>query len=73
MEYYRTKDILYVEELLGHRAINTTPLYTQLVNFGEDEYTVRVSKNIEEDKELLATGFKYVTERSGIKIYRKRK
>lgn len=73
MEYHKTKDILYVKELLGHKAIVTTLLYTQLVNFREDEYAVRVSRSIEEDKELLAAGFEYVTERDGIKIYRKRK
>jgi hypothetical protein len=27
----------------------------------------------EEDKELLEAGFEYVTERGGVKIYRKRK
>jgi len=34
---------------------------------------VKVSKTLEEDKELLEVGFEYVTERDGVKIYRKRK
>lgn len=73
MEYYRTKDILYVKELLGHRDIKTTLMYTQLVSFQSDRYHVKVSQSLKEDKELLASGFEYVTERDGLKIYRKPK
>jgi cytosine/adenosine deaminase-related metal-dependent hydrolase len=32
-----------------------------------------VAKTLDEDKELLEAGFEYVTERDGVKIYRKRK
>ncbi len=31
MEYHKTKDILHVKEILGHKSINNTILYTQLV------------------------------------------
>jgi len=72
-EYHRTKDILHVMELLGHRDIKTTLIYTHLVNFEGDDYHVKASTTLEEDKELLKTGFEYVTERDGVKIYRKRK
>jgi len=34
---------------------------------------VRTAKTLKEDEELLKAGFEYVTERNGIKIYRKRK
>jgi hypothetical protein len=60
-------------KILGHKNINNTLIYTQLVDFGNDEYTVKVAHNIEEDKELIESGFQYVTERDGFKIYRKRK
>ncbi len=73
MEYHRTKDILHVIQLLGHKNINNTLIYTQLINFESDEFHVRVAKNLEEDKELVEAGFEYVTERDGAKIYRKRK
>jgi len=73
MEYHKTKDILHVMKVLGHKNINNTLVYTQLVDFGDDEYTVRVAHTIEEDKQLLEAGFEYVTERDGYKIYRKRK
>ncbi|MEA2090074.1 MAG: site-specific integrase [Thermoproteota archaeon] len=73
MEYHRTKDILHVKERLGHRNINSTLIYTHLVNFEGDEYHVRTAKTLKEDEELLKAGFEYVTERDGVKIYRKRK
>jgi len=73
MEYHKTRDILHVMRVLGHKNINNTLVYTQLVDFGDDEYTVRVSHNINEDKQLIEAGFEYVTEREGFKIYRKRK
>jgi len=43
-----------------------------LVNFEGDEY-VKTAKNIKEDEGLIAAGFEYVTDRDGVKIYRKRK
>ena len=33
MEYHRTKDILHVMEVLGHKNIKNTLVYTHLVNF----------------------------------------
>ncbi len=73
MEYHRTKDILHVMQLLGHKNINNTLIYTQVINFESDEFHIRVAKNLGEDKELVEAGFEYVTERDGAKIYRKRK
>jgi len=37
-------------------------VYTYLVNFEADEYTVKVAKTIKEDEELLKTAFKCVME-----------
>jgi hypothetical protein len=43
-------------------------------NFENPErYTCGVAKTLKEDKEFLEAGFEYVTERDGLKIYRKRK
>ena len=36
-------------------------------------YHAKTATNVKEDEELIAAGFEYVTERDGIKIYRKRK
>lgn len=74
MEYHKTKDILQVKEMLGHKSIQSTLLYTQLIDFEtHDDFHVRVAKNLEEDKGLIEAGFEYVPERDSIKIYRKRK
>ena len=73
MEYHRTRDILHVKERLGHRSIANTLIYTRLVSFEGDDYHTATSKSINKDEELLKAGFEYVTERDGVKIYRKKK
>ena len=62
MEYHRTKDILYVKEILGHKNIQNTLVYTHLVNFESDEYTVKVTTSLEGCTKLLEAGFEYITE-----------
>ena len=74
MEYAKTKDILYVKQLLGHRNINSTLIYTQLVNFEADEYYSATAKTTEEAKALIEAGFEYVcTTPENIMLFRKRK
>jgi len=73
MIYHQTKNILLVKKLLGHKRIENTMKYAQLIHFKEDEYDVATSITIEEDQELLKTEFEYVTERKGIKSYRRPK
>ena len=73
MEYHRTKDLLHVQQKLGHRSVLSTMLYTQLVDFESDDYHVKTAKNLREDEELISAGFEYVTEREDVKVYRKRK
>jgi len=73
MTYYKTKDILYVKQQMGHKKIETTLLYAQLIVFGEDEYHVKVAKTLKEACQLVEQGFEYVTEMDGAKIFRKRK
>lgn len=72
IEYAKTKDILYVQKLLGHRNLKTTLRYTQLLNLPHsEEYICKAAKNIEEAKELIEAGFEYVTEMEGVKLFRK--
>jgi integrase len=73
MEYAKTKDILHVMQMLGHKRIENTLKYTQLVNFKSDEYVCKVAKTLEEDAQLLEAGFEYVTERDGCKLFKKLK
>lgn len=78
MEYHKTKDILHVKHLLGHKSLNSTMIYIDVERavYGElrdDAFTVRVAKTLEDDQQLVEAGFEYVTDRDGAKIYRKRK
>ena len=75
MEYQRTKDILYVMRLLGHKNIKNTLIYTQLVEFEEntDQYISKVATTVDEARELIEKGFEYVCDMDGVKIFRKRK
>ncbi len=73
MEYHKTKDILYVMKVLGHKSIKNTLRYTQLVNPGEDEYVSKVAKTIDEARVLVEAGFEYVCDVEDAKLFRKRK
>jgi len=73
MLYHKTKDILYVKEKMGHRNIINTLVYTHLIDFQDEEYTVRVAKSVKEACELIEAGFEYVTEIDDAKLFRKRK
>ncbi len=72
--YAKTKDILYVKQQLGHKKIETTLRYIQLLSLDEeDEYTCKVASNVKQATELIENGFQYVTEIDGLKLFRKRK
>jgi integrase len=73
MLYAKTKDILYVMKQLGHKKLDTTLIYTQLVNFPNEEYYCAIARNVDEAKNLIECGFEYVTEFNGVKLFRKRK
>ena len=47
MEYHKTKDILHVMQILGHKNIMNTLKYTQLIEFKGDDYTSKATKNSE--------------------------
>ena len=73
MEYHKTKDILHVKEILGHKSLNNTMLYTQLINFKDEDFTASVAHSEEEACKLVEAGFDYVCDFNGNKIFRKRK
>jgi hypothetical protein len=77
-EYHRTKDILHVKELLGHRSINNTLIYIHLEKklYGDSntqDFHVRVAHDTEEATEYVKAGFDYITGEyhDGGKIFRK--
>jgi len=73
MVYYRTNKILLVKKLLGHKNINSTMKYTQLVDFKDSDYDVTAATTVEEAKKLGEAGFEKYDEFNGIHLYRKPK
>lgn len=75
-EYIKTRDLLHVKYLLGHRYIESTMVYVHLaqgqINTSED-YSCKTAKSIEEATALIEAGFEYITEMDGVKLFRKRK
>jgi integrase len=71
--YHKTRDILLVKQQMGHKRIETTLIYTQLLNLNEDEWICKGATNKEEAMKLIEVGFEYVTEIDGTKLFRKRK
>jgi hypothetical protein len=73
MEYHRTKDLLYVKSLLGHRDLRATLRYTHLLDSKDEEYISAVARTLDEARKLIEQGFEYVCEIDGVKLFRKRK
>jgi len=73
IEYHKTKDILHVMRVLGHKNINNTLIYTHLVDFQDDEYVSKVAHTAKEACELVEAGFEFVCEINDANIFRKRK
>jgi integrase len=51
IEYVKTKDVLNVMKILGHKSIQSTLLYTHLVNFESDDYHSATVQSVEEAPE----------------------
>jgi len=73
MEYRKTRDLLHVKEILGHKSLNNTMLYTQLISFKDDDFTATVAHSEEEACKLIEAGFEYVCDFGQNKLFRKRK
>jgi hypothetical protein len=74
MLYHKTRDILYVKQQLGHRCIENTMVYTQLMTFESDEYNTATASTTKEAESLIQAGFEYVvTTTENIMLFRKRK
>ena len=79
MQYHKTKDILHVQRLLGHKCIQNTLIYidleANLFDSSDDGYTTRIALNVGEACSLIEVGFEYETGEyaDGGKIFKKRK
>lgn len=74
MEYQKTKDILPVKRVLGHKNIKNTLVYTHLIDFREDQWVSKVAKNADEACKLAEAGFEFVCSTpDNLMVFRKRK
>ena len=77
MEYHKTRDILHVQQVLGHRDRRNTLIYINLEKAlfqnADDEFHVKVAQNLDEACKLLEVGFEHVAEIDGAQVFRKRK
>lgn len=62
-----------VMKVLGLKNINNTLVYTQLVNFDEQDFVSKVAWNLEEACKLIEAGFQCVCDFENAKIFKKRK
>jgi hypothetical protein len=60
-------------QLLGHKNIKNTLIYTQLIEFKEDEFVCKVAKTVQEASELIENGFEFVCAFDDARLFKKRK
>lgn len=77
MEYHKTKDIIHVQQLLGHCDIKSTMTYINLEQalFNEEDgsFHVRVAQTPEEIQSYIESGFEFVVAKDNLLYFRKRK
>jgi len=71
--HYTNGNILKVQKLLRHKRIQNTMKYIHMIKFEDNEFEVAAATTIEEEKELLKTGFDFIREKNNIALYRRPK
>jgi integrase len=72
--YAKTQNILLVKQQMGHKRIETTLIYTQLLNLAETEWIVEGTTDKKRAEELLTANFTYqLTTPDGTMLFRKPK
>ena len=70
----KTNNLVLVQQKLGHKDIRKTLIYAQIVDVLEDDcYSCETAETVDQAKRLVESGFEYVTEMDGIRLFRKRK
>jgi integrase len=77
MEYHKTKDIMHVKYVLGHKSISSTMIYINIEQAtflaDTDEWTCKTATTAKEAITLAETGFQYFTTIENLQLFRKRK
>jgi integrase len=77
MEYHKTKDIIHVKTVLGHKDIESTMIYINIEQalFLEtsDEFTCKIATTAEQAAQLIETGFTEAAVIDGKHLFKKRK
>jgi integrase len=78
MEYHKTKDVIHVKQVLGHKNIECTMIYINIEQAiflsDTDEWISKISHSIEEEQQLIDAGFQLVRAiNETTAIYKKRK
>ena len=72
-EYHKTRDLLHVKDILGHKKIETTMIYVNLYkqiyrNQQPDQFITKIASTKEERIELMNDGWNLV-EKDGAEWY----
>jgi 2-polyprenyl-3-methyl-5-hydroxy-6-metoxy-1,4-benzoquinol methylase len=78
LEYHKTKDPIYVKEILGHKDLKSTQVYIHVShalfqNTPPEDFHAKVATTPEEITQLLEAGFEYVLQKDSLAYFRKRK
>jgi hypothetical protein len=77
MTYHETKDLIHVQQSLGHKKIDSTMIYVNLESAlfqaEKDNFHVKTAGTPEEITRLLEVGLEYVCQKDGLVFLRKRK
>jgi len=71
--HYTNGNVLTVKKLLGHKRIENTMKYISMIHFKDDQFEVTTATTIEEAKQVLSSGFDYVTQKDSIMLFRRPK
>jgi integrase len=50
--YHKTRDLLYVKQVLGHKSVMNTEIYTHIIDFESDEYSSATAKTVGDAQKL---------------------
>jgi len=73
VEFHKTNNVILVMKLLGHKCLNNTQRYIQLLPELSDDFVCGVAHNTQEAIKLIESGYTFVQTIGEEHIYKKRK